>query len=355
VISLGPSAGTRGGRLAVRAFACAGVLALVAPSPAAAAPKTDVVVLVNGDHITGEIMGLSRGKLDYKTDDAGRLSVEWVKVVRATSVHVFELETSDGKKYYGELLPPGEGESGSVRLGDGTALPIPEVVSMVPLDAGLLSRLQAYLDVGFTLAKSNNAMTLNGDGLLRYRGERMGSSLQFDAYLQDDANNVAVSRGSLQLTVDMYFERWTAQVLALAEQNDEFDLKLRLTLGGGASYAAIRSNTMELTATAGIAGLREQYTSGDPAYSLTAYLVGAWDAFRYDSPKLDAGVSVAVYPYLTDLGRVRVQGRFRVKYEVFSDFNVGLDLSDTYDSRPPEGGSNNDYLLTFTIGWSYRR
>jgi hypothetical protein len=355
VISLGPSAGTRGRRLAGRALACAAALALLAPRPAAARAKTDVVVLVNGDHVTGEIMGMSRGKLDYKTDDAGRLSIEWTKVVRVTSVHLYELQTSDGTKHYGALMPPGEGEDGSVRLGDGTTLPVPDVVSIVPLDAGLLARLQAYLDVGFTLAKSNNAMTLTGDGLLRYRGERLGTGLQFDVYFQDDANNVAVSRGSIQLTGDMYFKRWTAQLVALAEQNDELDLKLRLTAGGGASYAWIRSNTMELTAIGGIAGLREQYTSGEPAYSLTAYLGGAWDAFRYDSPKLDAGVSVVVYPYLTDLGRVRVTGQFRVKYEIFSDFHVGLNLSDTYDSRPPEEGSNNDYLFTFTIGWSYRR
>jgi hypothetical protein len=355
VISLGPSAGTRRGRLARRALACAAALVALAPRPAAARAKTDVVVLVNGDHVTGEIMGVSRGKLDYKTDDAGRLSVEWVKVVRVTSVHLYELQTSDGTKYYGALLPTGEGEEGSVRLGDGTTLPIPDVVSIVPLDAGLAARLQAYLDVGFTLAKSNKAMTLTGAGLLKYRGERLGSGLEFDLYLQDDANNVAVSRGSLQLTGDMYFERWKAQLVAVAEQNDELDLKLRITLGAGAGYAAIRSNTMELTAAGGVAGIREQYTTGDPAYSLAAYLSGAWDAFRYDSPKLDAGVSATVTPYLTDLGRVRVQGKFRVKYEIFSDFNVGLDLSDTYDSRPPEEGSNNDYLFTFTIGWSYRR
>jgi hypothetical protein len=41
-----------------------------------AAQKTDVVVIANGDVITGEIKGLSRGKLDYNTDDAGRLSIK---------------------------------------------------------------------------------------------------------------------------------------------------------------------------------------------------------------------------------------------------------------------------------------
>jgi hypothetical protein len=112
---------------------------------------------------------------------------------------------------------------------------------------------------------------------------------------------------------------------------------------------------MVLMARAGLSALREQYATGDPAVSLTAYLAAFWDAFRYESPKLDAGISVAAYPYLTDLGRVRVETTVRVKYEVFKDFNVGLNLGDTYDSRPPEDGAQNDFVVTATVGWSYRR
>ena len=33
-----------------------------------AAPKTDVVILVNGDHITGEVKELHQGILSYSTD-----------------------------------------------------------------------------------------------------------------------------------------------------------------------------------------------------------------------------------------------------------------------------------------------
>ena len=341
----------------VAALAAAGVvlLALATAFPAVAREKTDEVVLVNGNLITGEIMGMSRGQLDYKTDDAGRLTIEWLKIVRVTSVHIFEVETSAGVKHLSALHPlPGNG-GGAVQLDEGTRIPIGEIVSIVPLDAGLFSRLSAYLDLGLALAKANSALTLNADGFVGYRGERMGSSLQFVLYLQDSTNVTTATSGSVQLTGDLYFGRWTAQLGVGAEENSELDLKLRLTLLGGAAYSAIRNNWMELMANAGLAGIREQYTAGDPSWYLTGYLAGSWNAFRYDSPKLDAGISVAVYPYLTDLGRVRVQAGMRVKYELFKDFNVGLSLTDTYDSRPPESASNNDYNISFTIGWSYRR
>jgi len=331
------------------------ILVLAAALPAGAREKSDVVVLVNGNNINGEIMELSRGKLDYKTDDAGRLSIEWLKVARVTSTYTYEIETSAGVRRYSALHPPSGDKDGALQLDDGTTIPIPDVVSIVPLNAGFLSRLSAYFDLGFTLAKANRAVTLNTDGQVAYRGERMGSSLQFSLYVQDSSNVATATSASVQLTGDLYFGRWTAQLGFGAEQNSELNLDLRLSLAAGAAYSAIQSNFMLLVAKAGLAGIREQYTTGEPSYYLTMYLAGSWDAFRYDSPKLDAGISVGAYPYLTDLGRVRIQTDIRAKYEIFKDFNVGLSFTGAYDSRPPESGSNTDYNVSFTIGWSYRR
>ena len=50
-----------------------GMIALVA-APGFARPKTDVVVLDNGDRITCEIKKLQRGKLTISTDASGTIS-----------------------------------------------------------------------------------------------------------------------------------------------------------------------------------------------------------------------------------------------------------------------------------------
>jgi len=342
-------------RLATLFAASAALLSLAFALPAAAREKTDEVVLLNGDRNTCEIMSLARGKLDCKTDDAGRLSIEWLKVARVTSPYTFEIENSAGVRRYSALLPPAGDERGVVQLDDGTRIPVGEIVSLVPIDAGFFSRLSAYFDLGFTLAKANEALTLSTDGFVGYRGERLGTSIQFNFYVQAANRVAAASSGTIQWMGDLYFGRWTATIGAVAQENSELDLKLRLILPGGVRYSAIETNLMELLATAGLAGMREQYTTGDPTWYLAGYLAGSWSLFRYDSPKLDLGLDVAVYPYLTDFGRVLLQGTIRVTYEVFLDFNVGLNFTDTYDSRPPEGGVNNDFNMSITVGWSYRR
>jgi len=342
-------------RLARLFAAIAALLALAFSLPATAREKTDEVVLLNGDRNTCEIMGLARGKLDCKTDDAGRISIEWLKVARVTSPFVYEVETSAMVKRYSALLAPDGDERGVVQLHDGTRIPVSEIVSLVPIDDEFFSRLSAYFDLGFTLAKANEALTLSTDGFVGYRGERVGTSVQFNLYLQGTNRTPAASSATVQWMGDLYFGRWTATVGAVAQENSELDLDLRLILLGGARYSAIQTNLMELLATAGLAGIREQYTTGEPAWYLAGYLAGSWSLFRYDSPKLDLGLDVAAYPYLTDFGRVLLQGAIRVTYEIFMDFNTGLNFTDTYDTRPPEGGVNNDFNLSLTIGWSYRR
>jgi hypothetical protein len=56
------------------------------------------------------------------------------------------------------------------------------------------------------------------------------------------------------------------------------------------------------------------------------------------------------------LWRIRGTGTVKVKYELFYNFFVGLNFSYTFDTEPPDPtAAHTDYLLSITIGWSYRR
>jgi len=68
----------------VRLIAAAMALLLGASTPALAA-KTDIIVLRNGDRLTGEVTQMRQGKLQVKTDDAGTLSIEWDKIAAITT------------------------------------------------------------------------------------------------------------------------------------------------------------------------------------------------------------------------------------------------------------------------------
>jgi Protein of unknown function, DUF481 len=320
----------------------------------AAADKTDVVVLLNGDHLTGEVKGMSRGQLDYKTDDAGRPSIEWVKVARLTSTHIFEVGLTSGAKYYGTLSSPSD-QKIQVGTEEANVFTVEDIITLTPMDDWFWARVKANLDLGFTLAKSNKALTLSGDGNFSYRGEHFGGAIAFNTYVQNDANSTAVGQITATLTGTYYFQKWLIQLQFGAAQNDELDLQLRLDLSLGTAYPVVRNNTMELWLSAALVGVRETYTGGTPSFNLASALGGEWDVYLYDHPKLNASIAVALIPVLTELWRTRGNAVVKVKYELFYNFYVGLNFSYTFDTQPPDPtASHTDYLLSITIGWSYR-
>ena len=349
-----PPHAARSARLALALL----VVAVGWTRPAAAA-KTDVVILRNGDHITGEVKGLSRGKLDFSTDDAGRLSIEWEKIARLTSIHPFDAEDGAGLRYFGRLNPPGRDGVLVFESGRTDTIPISSVIEMTPLNAALVERLTAYLDLGFTLAKANQATTFSSSGMVAYRSASLGSQFTFDSYAQGQESVPTTTRNTLRQSVSWYLPaRWSAVALMQFEQNEELDLDHRVTLGGAVERMLQQTNQMELSLGAGLVGTQEQFNStasGTENTGLEGLLAANWDVFHFDSPKLDFSTDVAMFPSLSQAGRVRGQGNLRLVYELFKDFNTGIRLTETFDSRPPEGATKNDYVVEFTIGWSYRR
>jgi hypothetical protein len=350
-----------GPRIVARVAPLALALAAAALRPGVAfAEKTDIVILRNGDRITGEVKGLAGGKLDYSTDDVGRLSIEWEKVARMTSPQQFQVELGTGVKYFGRLGVSNRDGFLVVLYSGVDTLRIESVVEISPINAGFLQRVTSYLDVGFTLAKANQATTFSLSGSADYRGPAIGGQFKYDSYAQGQETVPTTTRNSVRQTVSWYLpHRWSAVAIAQVEQNEELDLDHRFTGGGAMNRVLSRSNQMELTAGAGLVATQEQFSSeaGSTANTSIEGLVAMnWSAFRFDSPKLDFNTSIGLFPSLTQGGRVRGQTEVRLKYEVFRDFFAGILFSDTFDSRPPdENSTKNDYVTTLTIGWSYRR
>src|ERR1700689_755698 len=80
------------------------VLTLFCTLPLFARPKTDVLVMKNGDRLTCEIKGLDEGVLYVRLDYIlGTSSVQWSKVAYIESKQLFIVKTADGSVYTGTL------------------------------------------------------------------------------------------------------------------------------------------------------------------------------------------------------------------------------------------------------------
>lgn len=96
-------------------------------SVATAADKTDVVVFSNGDRLTGEIKGLERGRLSFKTAATDTIRIEWDEVAHLTSDQRLEIDLESGQRYFGSLNSGDTSGSLNVRTDSGiTELAMPE-------------------------------------------------------------------------------------------------------------------------------------------------------------------------------------------------------------------------------------
>jgi hypothetical protein len=162
----------RTARVARAAFAAtiAIALAFIASAAAHAQGRTDVVTLANGDRITGEVVRLERGRLEFKTDDAGTLSLEWDKLASLVAARIVEVVTTDGRRFVGTLTPATARATLAVATpAAALTLPMIEVTAITPIGRSFWRKLDGSFDAGFSYTQSSGIAQLNLNSETVYR------------------------------------------------------------------------------------------------------------------------------------------------------------------------------------------
>jgi putative salt-induced outer membrane protein YdiY len=326
--------------------------------PAQAAPRTDIVILMNGDRITGEVKSLEQGKLEFKTDAAGTLYIEWDKIQSVETTQYLRVELSNGLRYFGQAPRPVE--DGTLRMvadedAKGWNLKMASVIRIDPIEKEFLKRIDGYLTAGYNYTKSNDLQQFTFTGGLNARATTHqwsldGSSTVTTQQGDDDSARWNLAGGYRHFLAD----RWFLQGFGGFEGNDELGLDLRSTVGGAYGRYLAQTNHQDWVTYAGLAYTRENYTGRDQADSVEGVLGTQYSFYRYDLPEASLDATLNVLPSLTQSGRVRVDGKLRSRYEIVKDLFFEVSLYGNYDSDPGETAiSNSDYGLTTSLGYSF--
>lgn len=340
-------------------LAAFGVL-LLTPGRAAAAPKTDVILLVNGDRLTGEIKGLEHNRLRVSTYHMGTVYIEWDKIAKLQSDQYLLLERSDGVRYYGQLKP--SDEDGRLQVDAGGKRSKPEEVAMASVvgaqpivGGGLIDRLDGYVSGGLDLSKASSRRSLDFAAGLSSRSRLREWSLDGSANVTDDSAGATSDRYLLQGAWRQFRRQQDFYVgFGSLERNSELDLNLRTLGGAGLGRFFLRSSSAEWQGGIGLAYSNENYTGGETFNSLEAVLTTGFSIFRYDFPETDVGGTLTLLPSLTKSGRYRAQADLRAKYEFVDDLYFEFKFYGSYDSEPPtENTQKGDYGVVTSLGYSF--
>ena len=102
--------------------ALATVMVVSLATPAFAKRKDDIVVMKNGDKLTGEIKGLNQGLLSFKSSYmASSVQLDWAEVDRLQSEDPFVVTLTSGMRTAGKLQRGTDKQTGQPRFAVGVA------------------------------------------------------------------------------------------------------------------------------------------------------------------------------------------------------------------------------------------
>lgn len=332
------------------------VLLLCAPQLAFSAQKTDIVFLTNGDRVTGEVIRLEAGVLEFKTDTMGTTFIEWRFIADIISEKNHSLETVGGIRLLGQLEKPEKGDYIQVQTPAGrVTLDSDEVVSVWPVEASFLDRMDLETSVGFDYAKSTDITNFILSANFRLRGvDRLTeASLRTDVTTSGESNDqhrYEVRAGHQYLLPEGKFRAW----LAGFDRNDALGLDARLTGGAAMGKYFVKTNSKWFSLSAGLLASEERPKEGDREVNVEALASMRYRYFRFADPERNFDTTLSVFPSVTDFGRVRWDLRSTFKLEFLRDLFWSMELYASYDSDPlSQEGEKSDYGIISSLGWTY--
>lgn len=335
---------------------CAAALVLLL-SRGAVAAKTDVVVLKNGDRLTGEVKKLEYGKLSFKTDDMGTVRIEWDNVAEVVAKEQFEVELEDGTVHFGSLdVSPFEDKIAVIFEGSTAELDRQLMIRITPIKDRFWARLDGLVSLGYNFTKASEISQFSFDSEISYRSRKSQSELSVNSVVTDAPDLDVTKRHDLSLRYTRFLKhRWFAAGFAGLQSSTELGLDLRLLAGAGGGRNLIQTNINRLVALSGLVVNREWSRGSDSTqYNLEAAVQLHFARFKYDDPETDISATISAFPNLTTSGRVRVEADTRLAWEMVNDLFLSLSAYASYDNEPLRAeAATHDWGTFVGIGWSF--
>jgi len=329
------------------------LLLLVLSHAAEARPKTDRVLLANGDTVHGEIKGLRDGILSYGTDNMGTVSIQWDEITNLDSRFFYRIRTDRGNRYFGAV---GRSETpGHVTISHAEGeedLPMAAVLSITPIESSMRERWDTVVSAGYSDVKASDSRTTELALNTSYLGEYSENTLRARLVIsetQDEVNESNRIDGIRRRLWEnpKYFNYYGSSW----ERNDQLGLENRLGLGYGIGRRMIDSSSARLTMVGGLQLVAEEDADGANRESVEGLLVMEYRGWRFSAPELDLVSNLNLYPGITESGRLRADGNITLSWEITDTLDLQLSAFGSYDNETSNSGDAFDYGVTTGIAW----
>ena len=327
---------------------------LLCGAVALARESTDVIVMKNGDHLTGEIKGLNQGVLYISMKYIlGTSDVQWSQVDHIESKQLFLVKTEDGVVYTG-TLSTAEVEKGrpvTIEVAEApehkVELERTKVIQMDTTSEHFWQRFNGNIDTGITYSKGNQSTQYNLGSEITYPRPRWQASASYNSTLSTSTGVTATTRNQLTLEAQrlLRWNNWFYSGMAGMLQSSEQDINLQSSLGAGVGRLLSNSNHAKIYVIGGFGWQRTQYAPNlavsNPQEVFTGLVSGGARLFRFNKTTLET--TITLLPAITQPGRLytNLNATYYIKLSGSLSWNVSF--YGNWDNQPPPTFSGSDY------------
>lgn len=321
----------------------------------------DQITFKNGDRLTGKIANLADGKLVFKSDLAGQVTVD-IKDIRTfasdspVKVHLkdgtaFERKVAASEPDYFAIEVSGTLQAQQFRLADIALInppPKPE-----PKWTGNISGGVSATRGNTTADGANGSISL----VRRSEKDRIQVSADYANRRQEDPDT-GISKTTedwwrTKAKYDYFFSKKMYGYMDSRYEKDSIALlDRRVLIGGGGGYQWIESDKMKFSTEIGLASLYEKFDNQPNSNNELSAQVG-YNFTRSLTETVKFIHDLTYYPstdkftdyYLTSTAELRAN----LTQHMFMNFKVIFG----YDATPAPGQGSTDVKYLFGVGWDF--
>jgi putative salt-induced outer membrane protein YdiY len=324
----------------------------------------DEIFFKNGDRLTGQILRLEGGRMTFKSNVAGELTVNLSDLESFKSEQPLDVRLQDGSTVRAAVSDAPRGEvTVAPNTPQARTLPVAQVKAINPKDgwsgsalAGLLvTRGNSNTDnanVEFNVEKRRLNDRFTAGGTYLYGRQRDPASGE---------KTTTTDNWNVRAKYDYFFSpHLYAYGNTKVEKDNIANLDVRLTPGAGVGYQIVDRPDFKASAEAGLTYVYEKFAAPDEASTTefrdhNEYLSGrlAYKLEKKFGDRLTLFHSAEYLPSFRDLGDYLVNAEGGMRVGVTGQLFVEYKLTLTYDAIPAPGASNTDLRHLLSVGWQF--
>jgi putative salt-induced outer membrane protein YdiY len=325
------------------------VLLLAVAVPASA----DVVIMKNGDRITGDVNKIWGNDLRVEPDYTDEYVIELDKVASVQSEREFDMTLDDGREVVARLEGPGA--NGTQKLtydGQTREVPVTDLKQVVEVKSGELD-WESHIDWNSTITSGNTdskIVRLAADSTIEKGDHRHIATL----VIADEELTGVKTKDQQFYTYNynwLFSEKWFLGAGASYERDPIKLLDNRTIIGAGIGRDLWNFHDRTMNFEIGLGSLDEKL-AGVSESSTIAY----WKfRFSYDFSKIDleAYHNDQISSYLSGRDNLFAKSSTGVRYEIGDLFYLTMSLNLDYEREPPPGVKQKDSTWVIGAGFEF--